>query len=638
MLNQKPHIMKITNVPMLLLIAFACLQSCVSADDLDAPIATDDAPINSDDPLANLNIPASFDFKTSTSVTFSLETVNVAGDTIPFAKATFDDNGNFNRNFTLLAGVDSVLVRSSYLGLTNKVMIPVQGNSATMDYRPLYDRNNPPVPPQSVTQQSKYGKVFNSSSNTVAYTYLSDFDFWGVPKNLVFPDPIEQNLLDDINASLPEFSRVPNANPEYLAGAETSLVITEEADVWVTFVAEGAGFRNALGYYSYPVGQAPNSVDEITAHNIIFPNVSFPGSGGALYPGDRVYLGRFPANTVVSWFLVADGWNGFFNGVGQGRNIHYSEPTVLLYDAARELAILGFEDLPRDGGSDDDFNDAIFYARSNPVDAIQIGDFVPAAVANDEDGDGVNDELDDYPADPNRAFNNFAPSVNSTGKLVFEDLWPSIGDYDFNDLVTDYTFNLIANGDNMITSIEASFTIEEIGGSLRNGLGFVLPINPNFIASIDNQLINADYVTVAANGTEVGSASDEAIIFVAADVFDHLGETFDINITFNTPVSSDDLGDIPFNAFLVVNGNRSREIHLPDLPPTSKGLGLAEGDDFSDPLIGRYYKTSMNLPWALNIYDGFEAPPEAIPITLQYPRFRSWANSGGTQDLDWYVQ
>ena len=96
------------------------------------------------------------------------------------------------------------------------------------------------------------------------------------------------------------------------------------------------------------------------------------------------------------------------------------------------------------------------------------------------------------------------------------------------------------------------------------------------------------------------------------------------------------LGDVPFNTFLIANGTRAREIHLPDLPPTSKADFLGTGDDFSDASLGRYYKTRTNLPWALNIYEGFDTPPESVPITLQYPRFVNWANSGGTESLDWY--
>jgi LruC domain-containing protein len=468
---------------------------------------------------------------------------------------------------------------------------------------------------------------------------------------MAFSDVIQKNLLDDINASLPESVRggIPVTNPEFLAGKETSLIVTKEADIWVTFVSEGAGYRNVLGYYSYPLGQEPQSVNDIGAHNIIFPNVSMKGSGGGLVPGNRVYLGRFPANTVVSWFLVGNGWFG--SGVGKGNGIYYSNPDfnpeatpakrnhmVLLYDEARQLTLLGFEDLNRDGNSDDDFNDAVFYAKANPVDAIELGNFASIKTSNDADGDGINDELDDFPFDVNKAFNNYSPSINSTGRLVYEDLWPSQGDYDFNDLVMDYSFNLIANADNKVTAINGTFQVSQIGASFENGFAITLPIPPNLVEGITGQVLNGDFETVSANGTETGTETDETVIIVAGNTLQMQGQTIDLAITFSEPLDVAALGNVPFNAFLIVNGDRSREVHLPDMPPTSKAAGLGTMDDHSDVLKERYYKTKKNLPWALNVYEGFVAPPESIPITLQYPRFKEWANSGGSQASDWFIR
>ena len=43
---------------------------------------------------------------------------------------------------------------------------------------------------------------------------------------------------------------------------------------------------------------------------------------------------------------------------------------VLLRDDARELVLLGMEDLRRDHGSDDDFNDAVFYVTVTPYSAV----------------------------------------------------------------------------------------------------------------------------------------------------------------------------------------------------------------------------------------------------------------------------
>ena len=76
----------------------------------------------------------------------------------------------------------------------------------------------------------------------------------------------------------------------------------------------------------------------------------------------------------------------------------------------------------------DDFNDAVFYATVNPVDAVKTDKMNPIDAANDADGDGINDEIDDFPYDPDKSFNNFYPSAKENGTLVFEDLWPSKGD------------------------------------------------------------------------------------------------------------------------------------------------------------------------------------------------------------------
>ncbi|MCL6267162.1 LruC domain-containing protein [Flagellimonas myxillae] len=639
----------------LLTAVFLTITGCVSEKDLDPPIDSPD--VDTDDgPLAALNVTATFDYATNQEVNvvldvpsflrgavFSLYSKTGNQDSIPFGKAMFDSNGHFEQNFAIQAQADSVLLYSDYLGLTKDIRLAIGNGGVSFDYRPLYERSS--------SSKGKSGEIVQKGTTTTTskatYTYLSGFNNQGVPSEMELPDVIQQNLLDDINASLPEYSRVPIANPQFLSNtSETSMVITDLADVWVTFVSEGAGYRNALGYYSYELGNEPANPNEIAAHNVIFPNTSMVGSSGGLVPGDRVYLGRFPPNTVISWFIVANGWNG--SGVTDGNGIYYSEPSfnpensnlnthvVQLYDSAREINFLAFEDLRRDQGSDDDFNDAVFYARANPVESIELTNVVALIPANDEDGDGVNDELDDFPFDVNKAFNNFSPTANLTGVLAFEDLWPSQGDYDFNDLVVTYSYNLITNASNLITRIEGTFTIDNIGGALHNGFALAFPIDPTLVDDVQGQEINANYISLNVNGTEANTATDETVIFVAGNVVEMQGETVEIGIDFNTPISYEDLGLVPFNPFLISDATRSKEIHLPDYAPTSMAASLGTKDDDSDPAQNRYYKTDKNLPWALNIFDEFEPPQESIPITIAYPKFVNWANSGGTQDLDWY--
>ncbi len=72
----------------------------------------------------------------------------------------------------------------------------------------------------------------------------------GVPTNLIGPrDVINNTMLEFINASLPEQKPVPVNHPDYLnPNANIDIQITALADVWVTFVHEGAGYKNTLGY------------------------------------------------------------------------------------------------------------------------------------------------------------------------------------------------------------------------------------------------------------------------------------------------------------------------------------------------------------------------------------------------------
>jgi len=207
----------------------------------------------------------------------------------------------------------------------------------------------------------------------------------GLPAYLTSPTPdvIEPRFLNDIQLSLPEYQSVPRNRPEYLqSSAPTTLTVNELADVWITFIYEGAGWRNTLGFYTFDRANPPTSVSQIRNPTILFPNVSRSGSGGALLPGHKIKVGRFPAGTNIGFFLIAD---AFVNGqLTNGRYIHYShealnvEPeanlrrhVVVLDDSRSDRLLLAMEDIRRDStGCDHDFNDAIFYMTSNPVRAL----------------------------------------------------------------------------------------------------------------------------------------------------------------------------------------------------------------------------------------------------------------------------
>src|SRR4028118_1267610 len=122
------------------------------------------------------------------------------------------------------------------------------------------------------------------------FQYLGSYDNQGLPSYLESQlDVIDTIFTGEIEKALPEKKPVPQFHPNYIAGqVQTELRLTQEADIWVTFVGEGAGWKNSLGFYSYMLGNPPKKAEDITTKTIIFPNVSTLSSGGTLPVGAKV--------------------------------------------------------------------------------------------------------------------------------------------------------------------------------------------------------------------------------------------------------------------------------------------------------------------------------------------------------------
>lgn len=214
------------------------------------------------------------------------------------------------------------------------------------------------------------------------FKFLSSFNEEGVPTTMAGRDAVSTKFLNSIRASVPESFPVPTFNPKYIAeDVDSDLKLYSQADVWVTFVGEGAGYRNVLGFYTYDLSNPPNKAPSSDQITIIFPNVSASGSGGGLTVGDKVYIGSFPKNTGIGWVLFANGFNGKvttglwtlysdadFNPESKGSLRRHN---VLLRDTESDRVVLTFEDIRRDlSNCDQDFNDAIFYVTANPQESV----------------------------------------------------------------------------------------------------------------------------------------------------------------------------------------------------------------------------------------------------------------------------
>ncbi len=251
---------------------------------------------------------------------------------------------------------------------------------------------------------------------------------------------------------------------------------------------------------------------------------------------------------------------------------------------------------------------------------------------------------------------NLYPALGP-GTLAFEDLWPFKGDYDFNDLVIDYQFQITTTTSNFVEQVIATFTIKAFGASYENGFGFQLSdaIDPADL-NVSGYSFTENYITLNANGTEAGQSRPTIIVYDNAyGQMQHPGmgigvntepsapyvqpKTLTITIDFASNKYTYNQLDISnFNPFLIINLDRAMEVHLPYYPPTDLAdeAVLGTNEDASNPATGKYYVTETNLPWAINIYETFDYPIEKQDIIWVHLKFAEWATSGGVLFPNWY--
>jgi LruC domain-containing protein len=281
---------------------------------------------------------------------------------------------------------------------------------------------------------------------------------------------------------------------------------------------------------------------------------------------------------------------------------------------------------------------------------------LPLPVIQDADSDGVADADDAYPNDATRAYNNYYPAAGK-GTLMFEDLWPTTGDYDFNDYVASYRYNLVTNATNRVVEMKLALTTRAIGASLKNGFGFQLNnIEPIYVSSVTGtQTNNASWVSTASNGTEEGQDYANFIVFddafkilpspggsgVNVDPANPYAKPVDLDLVISFDGESDkalEIKDILINPYLIVNQEREKEIHLPNMVPTDLANQklFGTGQDDSNSGKDKLYKSKNNLPWAIVVPAEIPYPQTKVDFLQVYPNFAKWAETSGFSNEDWY--
>ncbi|EPW6430767.1 LruC domain-containing protein [Vibrio parahaemolyticus] len=511
----------------------------------------------------------------------------------------------------------------------------------------------------------------------------SNYSAKGKPVNTYsVAETLPQDVLSNVYSMLPEGTLV---NSAFIAPERySSIDIDEElngaefATAKVTFLNEGAGYRNTLGYFVFDTNNPPTNKDEIAAHVIIFPNTS-KAPDGEMEEGDTIDLNvQLTAGQTLAFFIIPNGWgwSGSYNNIaslGSWGTPFYSysnlnpESTsenrshnVAFIDTQNEFLVLGFEDIYRPDG-DNDFNDLLFTVEVSPFTAI----------------DGVNtDGSTDSKYEPLVQENNpevtvtsVYPSSDTYATMAFEDRWPLMGDYDFNDVVWRYRVTELLNGQREIKNITFDYTLQAMGAGFSNGFAVHLPnVNPANIAS----------TVLTRNGEpvthQVVQSGGEAVLVVSENLrkdLEALGE-LDSNCTFyrtqtacvsqqtsdvlnyqltvelSTPVSREQVGYPPYDSFIFA----SKGSYHGDFTATPPGMSwqthfksFAGTSEMNNSFFNLHddnsggaesFLTNNNMPWAINIREEWDHPIENVDISKAYPDFPTWVTSSGESETTWY--
>jgi len=522
---------------------------------------------------------------------------------------------------------------------------------------------------------------------------------------------VPTEVVDIVNTLLPE--SVMPASAYLDSRYNPNLPVIANAQIEVTFIHEGAGYRNSFGYFTYTT--LANGNINIVDRQLIFPNTSYSYSGGELYTGDTALLRDHDGNVRtftpgenVGFFVIANGYNGStvigwddanpqYPSEDPAENLSPARGTMTTVDSinpevaagrsdiSRHVAmikvngiagfldgedffIVGMEDIRRNANSDNDFNDCVFIVRSNPITAIAAQDIVSYDSQNpDSDLDGVSDIEDPWPNDASKAYSTRTPS-SGFATLIYEDLYPGVGDADYNDLVVKYAYEKVKNGFGEVQSIVGTFHFTARGSVLDHSFGIAfrdLPATTNGQVKLQRYSAkNSSLGTVITSAlSSYGSVNADGssyiciknIVASTVNLLPGINSPYantsrpqaeqepasaKIIVEFSTPVDESLIGNAPFDSFIEVdNGYTKIDIHLP-----GKEGFVGRPSHLPNETDSDSFMTDDGWPWVLHVPTDFRYPLESVPIgntpgnISAYTDFREWVQSDGVNKTDWYVR
>ena len=222
-------------------------------------------------------------------------------------------------------------------------------------------------------------------------------------------------------------------------------------------------------------------------------------------------------------------------------------------------------------------------------------------------------------------------SINGT--LMFEDMYPQLGDYDFNDFVARYNLRILykySRGKYYAHKMCISVQIRAVVGIYKYE-----PYIRLTKVKADNIIIE----TTEKNVKSIKGPNGEAIISYKSPTppsgykyyntekneMTKPDKFKEIWITLKNPIEYEDVMDKNYNIDMyIAKENHKQEIHLKGYEPV-----YDQHQDYAD---------KNNFVWGIRTWGIFDHAIEGKNFLKAYPQFKGWVTSGGKEYKRWWEE
>ena len=226
------------------------------------------------------------------------------------------------------------------------------------------------------------------------------------------------------------------------------------------------------------------------------------------------------------------------------------------------------------------------------------------------------------------------------GFYTFEDLWPSQGDYDLNDVGVQVNYVKTTNQWNQVLTESYIFKLCQNFASLQNGLAArVTGLNNDVVTYFMRKAGEKEFTEIQL------TMESDGVVLLTDDVKKYPEAEFMIKVTHRDLGEIEKITAIPFIYREEEDGLRW-EVHVTGDKPSTKmnTKYFGQGNDASNPAGGIYYVRNGDYPFGLHL-DGATSDDvkellskenEGKPIDSVFPDYLNWVHSKGMNFRDWF--